>query len=518
MTRRAPAAWLALTALLAAWALFPVALILLHDGTRHATWTGADGLIGAHGVLGVDQLQYLSWARDASAHGLASDLFTLGGSGHVYLEPAAELMAGLRRIGVSLPAGVVILTVIAAALLAAALLAWVRRLLGGRPAAQAAAVALAVAASSPASAVIDWAQLGSGPFRFAAYLAGDEQLLAAKLWGYLPAAFALSLMTFAVLWLERGIEQRRRAPIAGAAGAALLASWLHPWQGATLALLILGLALWRRDPREWPALAAVLLGAAVPLAYYIVLSHADPAWHIASQLEDGSRLPAAVLALCVAPLVAIAALGVRRVSGFEPAEQALVLWIPAALVVYFVNDAYATHALEAIGLPFGVLAVRAADRLSLRPALATLAALALTVPVAAYEARKFARTATSPLVQYAVGRDDMAALRWVARRAPRGGVLAAMPFAATVPAITGRAVWVGDGYWTPHYAARARAARQLFTGRLSPTAARALVHRTGARVLVSDCAHHADLTRALGSMVTATRQFGCARVDVLRRG
>jgi hypothetical protein len=512
MTRRAPAAWLALTALLAAWALFPVALILLHDGTRHATWTGADGLIGAHGVLGVDQLQYLSWARDASAHGLASDLFTLGRSGHVYLEPAAEAMAALHRIGVSLPAGVVILTVIAAALLAAALLAWVRRLLGGRPAAQAAAVALAVAASSPASAVIDWAQLGSGPFRFAAYLAGDEQLMAAKLWGYLPAAFALGLMTVAVLALERGLQQRRRAPVAVAAGAALLASWLHPWQGATLALIALGLAAWRRNPREWPAQLAVLLAAALPLAYSL--------WHIASRLEDGSRLPAAVLALCVAPLVAIAALGVRRVGGTEsePAEQALVLWIPAALVVYFVNDAYATHALEALGLPFGVLAVRAADRLSLRPALATLAVLALTVPVAAYEARKFVRTAASPLVQYAVGRDDMAALRWVAHRAPPGGVLAAMPFAATVPAITGRAVWVGDGYWTPHYPTRARAARELFTGRLSPTAARALVHRTGARVLVSDCAHRADLRRALGPLVTATRRFGCARVEVLRRG
>ena len=176
-----------------------------------------------------------------------------------------------------------------------------------------------------------------------------------------------------------------------------------------------------------------------------------------------------MLGLCVAPLVAIAALGMRR-PGPSLAEQALVLWIPAVFVVYFVNDAYATHALEAIGVPFGVLAVRAGDRLRLRPVVAAAAVALLTVPVAAYEARKFVRTAQSPLVQYVTPRADAGALRWVAGRAPRGGVLAPMPFAATVPELTGRAVWVGDAYWTPHYAARvgrgpAAVRRRPVTGR-----------------------------------------------------
>ena len=517
MTRRVLAAWLAPAALLAAWALFPVVLILIHDGSTGASWTGADGLIGAHGVLGVDQLQYLSWARDAAGHGLASDLFTLGPAGHVYLEPAAELMAGLDRIGVGLRAGVVILTVLAAAALAAALLWWVRRLLPGRPAAQTAAMLLAVAASSPAGAVIDWGQLGDGPLRFAAYLSGDELLIAGKLWGYLPAALALALMVIAVLLLERGLAApgpARRGPIAGAALAALLAAWLHPWQGATLALLLLGLAAGRRAPREWPALGAVLAAAALPLGYYLVLAHGDPAWRIAARLEDGSRLPAEVFGLCVVPLLAIAALGLRR-PGAQLAEQALLLWIPAVLLVYFVNDAYASHALEAIGVPFGVLAVRAGERLRVRPAIGAVAVALLTVPVAAYEARKFVRTARSPLVQYATPRSDAAALRWVAAHAPAGGVLAPMPFAATVPELTGRPVWVGDAYWTPRYPARAAAARRLFDGRLSPTAARTLVRASGARILISDCAHPADLRPALGSLVSATRRFGCARVELL---
>ena len=92
----------ALLAALAAWGLFPLALLLIHAGQAHARFTGADGLIGADGVLGADQLQYLAWARDASAHGLASDLFSLAPSGHVYLEPIFTIIGGLHRIGLSL--------------------------------------------------------------------------------------------------------------------------------------------------------------------------------------------------------------------------------------------------------------------------------------------------------------------------------------------------------------------------------------------------------------------------------
>lgn len=84
---RASRTELVLLAALAAWGLFPLVLLLAHTINAHAHFTGADGLIGADGVLGADQLQYLAWARDAGAHGLASDLFSLAPSGHVYLQP-----------------------------------------------------------------------------------------------------------------------------------------------------------------------------------------------------------------------------------------------------------------------------------------------------------------------------------------------------------------------------------------------------------------------------------------------
>ncbi|HXO09501.1 MAG TPA: hypothetical protein VN880_15785, partial [Solirubrobacteraceae bacterium] len=94
---------LVLLAALAVWAAFPIVLLLVHASQTHTTFTGADGLIGANGVLGADQLQYLAWARDAGTHGLASDLFTLEPNGHVYLEPLFTITGALWRAGLSLP-------------------------------------------------------------------------------------------------------------------------------------------------------------------------------------------------------------------------------------------------------------------------------------------------------------------------------------------------------------------------------------------------------------------------------
>jgi hypothetical protein len=50
---------------------------------------------------------------------------------------------------------------------------------------------------------------------------------------------------------------------------------------------------------------------------------------------------------------------------------------------------------------------------------------------------------------------------------------------------------------------------------LRPATARSFVASTGARVLVSDCAHHADLGHLLAPVLRSTRRFGCARVYVL---
>jgi hypothetical protein len=528
MSRRALAA-LAASAL-AAWAFFPVVLLVLQASAAHARWTGADGLIGADGVLGADQLQYLAWARSVADHGPVADLFTLRSSAHVYLEPVSGAVGGLRALGLPLVTGYLLVKALAALALAGAATLWVARLLPGRRDPALSALTLALFTVTPATAVVNWAQTGSARFRFDVYLAGDELQAATKLWGYAPAALAIALLAVSLLALERALAvgagavntgaglgtaggaggRHTRRALAAAAGAGLLTAWLHPWQGITLVLILAALAAVRRRPGELPALGLVALATLLPLVYYGVLAHADPVWRMAAHNEAGPRLPALVLLICVGPLVALGALGVRRPRG-ELAEQALLAWVPAALATYFINDAFATHALQGVSLPFAVLAVRGATRLRLPPAACCACVILLTVPGLAYDARKFVRTSQSRLVQYALPADDGAALDWVGDHAPAGGVLAPTPFATVIPSQTGRAVWVGHGDWSPHYRQRARAVDRLFDGRLSGRQARALIVSSGARILVADCAHPA----ALHASLRAPRRFGCARVWVL---
>ncbi|MFZ0384418.1 MAG: hypothetical protein WAL22_02035, partial [Solirubrobacteraceae bacterium] len=124
-----------------------------------------------------------------------------------------------------------------------------------------------------------------------------------------------------------------------------------------------------------------------------------------------------------------------------------------------------------------------------------------------------------PLVQYYLPHDDVAALSWVTHHAPPGGVLAPIPFASVIPSQTGRAVWVGNGYWSLDYTEQSKLAKRLFRGHMRTTVARSFVASTGARILVADCDHDANLTnltKALGPLLASTHTFGCARVYVLR--
>jgi hypothetical protein len=512
---------------LAVWALFPLVLLLVHAGELHARFTGADGLIGADGVLGADQLQYLAWARDASAHGgLASDLFTLSPNGHVYLQPLFAITGALFGLGLSLPLAYLLWKPVGIIVLFLATVAWARRMFGGELAARAATVAISLFFCTPLGALFSWTTLGDKPFRFELYLLSDELLAADKLWGYVPSALGLALVPVALLAMERALgadpaprelpRGARTRPVLLAALAALAASWLHPWQGITLILIFLGLSAARRFRQPAPLLVATI-AAALPLGYYYLLSHHDPAWQLAAHYEVIPRVSALVLLAGLGPLALIAALGIRRPDGIV-IEQALLLWIGAALVTYFVNDSFAPHALQGLSLPLAVLAVRGWHRLRIAPVLGAVTVGLITIPGLAFVARKFIRTANSSVLQYYLPQSDAQALDWLAHRAPPGGVLAPTPFAVIVPSQTGRAVWVGHGYWSRDYPARARQVDRLFGGRLSPAAARRFIASTGAAILISDCRHRADLTKPLRPMISSTQLFGCARVYVLRTG
>ncbi len=523
--QRISPAEIALLVALAAWGLFPLVLLLVRAAALHARFTGADGLIGADGVLGADQLQYLAWTRDASAHGgLTSDLFSFAGGGHVYLQPMFALSAGLYRLGLSLPLAYLLWKPVAVVALVAAAVAWARRMVGARIGQRAAIVALSLFLYLPLSALFSWAKLGSGSLPFQVYLLGSELLAAGKLWGYTASAIGLALVPAALLATERALDPggrgatSRRAGVAApplllAAAASLLASWLHPWQGITLIVIFAGLAVWSRL-RQAVALAVPAVGAALPLAYYYLLSHHDAAWHLASHYEVIPRVSPLALVAGFGPLGLIALPGLRRPEGIL-IERALLLWIAACFVTYFANDAFATHAFQGLSFPWAVLAVRGWSRLRLPAVLGAAAVVLATVPGLAYDGRKMVRTASGHTVQYYLTAGDAAALDWVGHQAPPGGVLAPTPFAATIPAQTGRAVWAGHGYWSHDYPAQAREVDRLFGGRMRPAPARRFVAGTGATILVSDCGHRTDLTRSLRPLLASVHRFGCARVYVL---
>jgi hypothetical protein len=60
-------------------------------------------------------------------------------------------------------------------------------------------------------------------------------------------------------------------------------------------------------------------------------------------------------------------------------------------------------------------------------------------------------------------------------------------------------------------------AEALFDGALTHAQARRIVALSGARVLVSDCAHRFDLAPELRMSLRGVRRFGCASVYVVRR-
>jgi hypothetical protein len=327
------------------------------------------------------------------------------------------------------------------------------------------------------------------------------------------------MMPVALLASERSLRPpaigRVRAQVVLAGVAALLASLLHPWQGVTLLLILAGVAAWERL-RGWRLLLVPAAGAALPLAYYFVISHSDSAWRLAARNEVLSHFPVLALLAGLGPLLLVAGAGLRR-PGAAVNERMLLLWIAAIFVTYFLIDSFPPHALESLSFPLAVLLVRGWRRLAL-PAIIGAAAIALvTLPGLAFDARKFVKVSRATLPQYYLTASEAHALDWVADGAPGGGVLAPTPFAITVPGQTGRDVWVGHPYWSADYFARAREVDSFFGGRLRPAQARHFVLSSGAALLVSDCAHHADLVRALGKLLASVRRFGCATVYVLRR-
>lgn len=485
-----------------------------------ALLTKGRAITGADGLLASDQLQYYTWIRQAAEHGLIGNEYDMAPDNRVFLHPGF-LVSGVVHavLGLTIPLSYLLWKPVAVGVLFWGALRYVRRLLppGG---ARHCALILALLSVMPASPLVAWTDWGGNPRQYTFDFLSGELGSSQYLWGYLMTAIAVGLMPLALLW----VEERR---LARGAVAALLITWLQPWQGGTLLLVIFvaELITWRRDRVRPPlGVPAVFAAGVAPAVYYAVLERTDAAWELAGQVNAaGSQAtwswPWWAIALTLAPLAVPAALAYRRrPEGWQ--EVAVRVWPFAALAVYLAPvGTFPYHSFQGMSIPLAVLAVQGVLLVWPRPRTWVVAAC-LFVMVVPGSIHKFTvavnsiRAAGDP---YFVFEGEQQALKALDDDPRPGGVLAPAYGGHMIPYKTGREVYVGALSWTPDWSARVAETNELFEGEMPPAEAQALARRSGARWVFVDCRPGLrDLRPVLGPVIAGVRQFGCATLYELR--
>jgi hypothetical protein len=493
-----------------------------------ALLTKGRALSGADGVLAADQLQYFAWIREASENVLIGNKFDFLPDKHTFLHPGFLISGGIHAVtGLSVPLSFQLWKPVAVVLMFAGALVYVRRLLADRGQ-QRVGLVLVLFAVMPASAIMAATGLGTPLQQYSFDFITGEMWSGQYLWGYLMTAIAVFLMPLVLLGAERWRRERRPRTLVLSAVGALLVCWLQPWQGGTLALIVVAVELlrwWRRGERPDPALLAIPLAVALPAIYYYVLSSEDPSWAIASESnaagsQNSWSWPWWIVVLTVLPLAAPAALAYRlRVAGWQ--EWAVRIWPFAALAVYFQpSGTFPYHSFQSLSIPLAILAVQGVASVWPRPRLwLVVGALAiLIVPGTLHRidvARQSIQAAGDP---YFVFPGEQQAMDALAGDPRAGGVLAPAYDGHMLPYKTGREVYVGALSWTPDWDLRVRLTQKLFEEGMRVSEARHFVRATGARFVFVDCRPGLrDLEAELRPLIEDVRRFDCASLYVLKR-
>jgi hypothetical protein len=324
-----------------------------------------------------------------------------------------------------------------------------------------------------------------------------------------------------------------QAPVLG-----LLASWLHPWQGETLILVVIGgellAAVARAGDRAGKVpvkrvvvlCASTVVLAALPLIYYAILDRADIVWRLGRiGTSNGWGFGGVIESLV--PLLVVAALAYRRRPRSFLAA-ATMTWPFVALAVYGISiaglGATPLHAFAGITIPLAVLAVRGLQSLPLarlphrRLVGAGLVAV-VTIPATVAQLSS-AHQFMGPYKNDGnfIRADEQRALSFLARDPQPGGVLAPFYLGMVVPAITGRHTYIGDFLWSvPDYPLRFAQSFNLFKFPEPGPIARWFVRSTGARFVLADChGHSGGLVHKLSPITRAIYPFGCTTVVEIR--
>lgn len=500
-----------LLGLFGALSMWVVALDVWRAVLNGLVWTGTDGFYI------VDQMQYLSWIQSAAHHGLVSNLFVLRSTPADYFQPAIIVSAAITALGAPSWLALLLWKPVAVVGLFLATRAVVYRMFPLRVDRRA---ALTLGLMFASFSVV-YGSLG---------IVGDTISVWVS-WGYPFALMAVALIVFGMVRYDRSRTTGRVDWIPGLLGG--LAATLHPWQGETMILLVLGAELMRwRDLRLWwqtrqwrrlalPVLTVALI--ALPLVYYLMLGHLDLSWDLA-RASSKHAFPWTAIALGIAPLGVVALLGYRGPSD-SFLELLMRVWAPAAVVIYVFSatglSATPLHAFDGITIPLAVLAVKGVRRTRLRsvPRGRLVAGVAVAIgvlPANAY-AIDIAPAAVAPANGNAnfITKDEHAALRYLAKDRTPGGVLTQFYMGEAVPGSTGRHTLVGDCLWSePACMPHSVDADALFDGEMPRAQAKGFVISSGARFLLASCSSPTvNLQRRLGhKLIVSATHFGCATV------
>jgi hypothetical protein len=514
LVRRLDAVEAGALAVLAALAMAVLGGLLLK------VWIGGGVVTGADGFLVADPLQYLDWARQAGEHGLIGNRHDLAPGERSFLHPGLLLSGLAWRLGAGPAVAYLLWKPVAVGILFAGTIALVRRFLT-RSDDRRLGLVLALFACSPVAAIVGWGGLGGSGDKFQVDFITGELWSGSYLWGYLFTAIAVGALALGLLAYERARAGGGAPAMALAAVAGLVCAWLQPWQGATFAIVIAVAELVELRRGRKPAAAArdlalPLAATAAPLAYYALLGHFDASWALAARVNELPRWSWWVLLAGLAPLALPAAFA-YRLPAPDFGAVALRVWPLAALGVYFQPfGTFPFHALQGLTPPLVVLAMLAlraqlGERpIGLVPALVAVGLLVLLG--SAYRVESLADAVHIGRQPFTLAPGERDALRHLDELPEPGGVLAPVYTGIAVPAYTGRETWIGAGSWTPDQPQRARDAEALFDGRLDEQGAEALVRRSHARFVLSDCHGRADISQLLAGFTDPPRRFGCASV------